>query len=483
MRRMIKSLSNKQGDGYIDVVVMVLASMMILAIAINVFGLFMQKQKLDYFAKELLNTVGTYGRISTEVDNRYNELAVQTGLSPTVAWTASYYDSASKEVQLGDTITLTFFDYIQDKYGVQIFVSSGNLTEVPLRTWPQQGTMGERDRIISPADSVRAITVGSVALYDSANSIVKQNEPSPFSRRGPGANYIVKPDVVDYGGNIDSSHNIEGYGMKGLDVNGNVIEGIGTSYSNPRIVQKFSSVYDELVEKDLLLAKAMIIHSARMSSRDLLDHNQDNIKYYGFGMPEVDCQNILQCSEDEITLVFRQKVNNGAHLEMFDFPFPPSLIRDGKYLGQIGMTLVYNPILDDRYGREYCRTNIDAHFGTYKHQPNGKIKFVGCVPLESSWDEKFEQSRVENGFKWSPIKSYYRNIPNGINVAEGWKIRIDLTERNGLDVPMQEFVLIVTIKDPEGHDIYSEVVNGLRARGYVTNNLETRQQIRQRHSS
>lgn len=37
-----------------------------------------------------------------------------------------------------------------------------------------------------------------------------------------------------------------------------------------------------------------------------------------------------------------------------------------------------------------------------------------------------------------------------------------------------------SIKDPEGHDIYSEVVNGLRVRGYITNILETRQQIRQR---
>lgn len=51
--------------------------------------------------------------------------------------------------------------------------------------------MGERDRIISLADSVRAITVGSIALYETVDSIVKTNEPSPFSRRGPGANYIV----------------------------------------------------------------------------------------------------------------------------------------------------------------------------------------------------------------------------------------------------------------------------------------------------
>ena len=198
-----------------------------------------------------------------------------------------------------------FLDYIQDTYQVQIFVSSGNLNSIPLREWPAQSDMGERDRIISPADSVRAITVGSLALYDAENSIVKANEPSPFSRRGPGANYIVKPDVVDYGGNLTKDFCIDGLGIKGLDTKGNVIEGNGTSYSNPRVVQKFASVYDEMVEKNLLLAKAMIIHSARMQSRELLEQNQDNIKYYGFGMPAVNVQDILQCSEDDVTLVFQ----------------------------------------------------------------------------------------------------------------------------------------------------------------------------------
>lgn len=373
-----------------------------------------------------------------------------------------------------------FLDYIQDKYQVQIFVSSGNLNTLPLRDWPPQPTIGERDRIISPADSVRAITVGSIALFDSDDSIVKTNEPSPFSRRGPGANYIVKPDVVDYGGNLSNSLCIDRLGMKGLDTQGNIIEGNGTSYSTPRIVQKFASIYDEMVEKDILLAKAMLIHSARMNSRDLLEQNQDNIKYYGFGMPPVEVQDILQCSEDEVTLVFRQKVTQGSHLEMYDFPYPKSLIRNGKYFGEICMTLAYNPILDDRYGREYCRTNVDVSFGIYKTGDNGKFKFTGCVPLESAWDEKFEQSRVENGFKWSPIKSYYRKISKGIQVGEGWKIRIDMNPRNELTVPAQEFVLIVSIKDPRGGDIYSEVVNGLRERGYITNNLETRQQVRQR---
>ena len=293
-----------------------------------------------------------------------------------------------------------FLDYIQDKYHVQIFVSSGNVNRLPLRNWPPQMGMGEHDRLISPADSVRAITVGSVALFDSDDSIVKHNEPSPFSRRGPGANYVVKPDIVDYGGNLSTSYIIDGLGVNGLDPYGNIIEGNGTSYSTPRSLQKYASIYEEMIEPELLLAKAMLIHSARMNSRELLDEQPDNIKYYGFGIPSADTQDILQCSKDSVTLVFKQKISQGSHLEMYDFPYPQSLVKNNKYIGEIGMTLAYLPPLDPKYGQEYCRTNIDVSFGTYSYLPDGKIDYKGQVPLEAKWDEKFETARVENGFKW-----------------------------------------------------------------------------------
>ena len=373
-----------------------------------------------------------------------------------------------------------FLDYIQDKYHVQIFVSSGNINVLPLRNWPPQSGIGEHDRLISPADSVRAVTVGSVALFDSDSSIVKYNEPSPFSRRGPGANYVVKPDIVDYGGNLSTSYIIKGLGVKGMDPYGNIIEGNGTSYSTPRSLQKYASIYDEMVDPDLLLAKAMLIHSARMKSRELLDERPDNIKYYGFGIPSENIQDILQCSEDNVTLVFKQKISQGSHLEMYDFPYPKSLIKNNKYIGEIGMTLAYLPPLDPKYGQEYCRTNIDVSFGTYSYLQNGKIDYKGQVSLEAKWDEKFEAARVENGFKWSPIKSYYRKLRKGIKIGDGWKLRIDLTARNGMYVPSQEFVLIITIRDSNGNDIYSEIVNGLRERGYITNNIETKYQVRQR---
>lgn len=373
-----------------------------------------------------------------------------------------------------------YLDYIQDKYDVQFFVSIGNVEELPVRRWPPQAGLGEHDRLITPADSIRAVTVGSVALYDSENSYVKYNEPSAFSRRGPGANYSVKPEIVDYGGNYSESLDIDGLGMKGLDLKGNIVEGNGTSYSTPRIVQKFASIYEEMTSPDMLLAKAMLIHAARLNSRNTLDEKPDYIKYYGFGIPPIEVQEILQCSEDEVTLIFRQRVTEGIHLEMYDFPYPKSLIKDGKFVGEIGMTLAYLPPLDEKYGREYCRSNIDVSFGTYKFKEDGSPEFKGQVPLEARWDEKFEKQRVENGFKWSPIKSYHRKLVQGIAQKDGWKIRVDMTARNGANIPVQDFALVVTIKDPNGNDIYTEISEGLRERGYVTNNLETRYQIRER---
>ena len=219
-----------------------------------------------------------------------------------------------------------FLDYIQDKYHVQIFVSSGNIEQLPYRSWPPQKDLGEHDRLISPADSVRAITVGSVALFDSADSFVKRNEPSPFSCRGPGANYIVKPDIVDYGGNCSTSYQIDSLGVRGLDPFGKIVEGNGTSYSTPRALQKYASIYEEMLSPEPLLVKAMLIHSARMSSRELIDEHPDNIKYYGFGIASANTQDILQCSKDCVTIVFKQKISQGSHLEMYDFPYPKSLI-------------------------------------------------------------------------------------------------------------------------------------------------------------
>lgn len=375
-----------------------------------------------------------------------------------------------------------FLDELSDKYEVKFILSSGNYNTPPFRSWPPVKDLGENDRITSPADSIRSLTVGSIAHKDSDNSIVKKHEPSPFSRRGPGANYVIKPEVVDYGGNLDSEWSCNNLGVFSLGEDCSIFENIGTSFSTPLVTNTYAAINNSLDNQDLLTSKALLIHSARLSNSVKINKDEEN-KYYGFGHPNILPADILSCRNDKVTLIFNELIKKGEHLELYDFPYPESLLRNNKWYGEIYMTLAYDPPLDPNFGQEYCRVNINASLGTYKEiNENGELKFdySGEVPLEKNWDSKYEKERIQNGFKWSPIKSYYRKIPRGIK-NQDWKLRVDFLNRNENNTAKQRFVLVITIIDPEGADIYTDVVNQLRQNAFTFNNLKLKQQVRQRY--
>lgn len=105
---MKKILINKRGEGYIDTVVCVLAAMMVIVLALNVFSFLTMKQDLDYFAKEMIDVATTYGRTNEQATDRYNELCDEMGFTPTVNYSGTdYYNSRNGTVQLGETITVT----------------------------------------------------------------------------------------------------------------------------------------------------------------------------------------------------------------------------------------------------------------------------------------------------------------------------------------------------------------------------------------
>lgn len=105
--RMKNKLLNKRGEGYIDIVVTVLVIAFVLVFAISIFSVVTAKQDLKYMCSELIDCASVNGGITTEVDQRFRELCAETGITPTVQFSAIFYDSASGKVQLGDTITCT----------------------------------------------------------------------------------------------------------------------------------------------------------------------------------------------------------------------------------------------------------------------------------------------------------------------------------------------------------------------------------------
>ena len=98
---MLKILRSKQGEGYIDVAVLVLCAMLVIALAVRVFPAYIIKQQVDTFATELMREAEIAGRVGTETTNREILLREKTGIIPTVTW------SKSGRIQLNEEITVT----------------------------------------------------------------------------------------------------------------------------------------------------------------------------------------------------------------------------------------------------------------------------------------------------------------------------------------------------------------------------------------
>lgn len=121
MERLLKPLKKTRAEGYIDTVVCVMAAMMVIVLALNVFSFLTLKQDLDHFAKELIDTATTYGRTNDETVERYNELCEELGIRPTVSYSGTnFYNASLGTVQLGDTIHVTV-TYSTNVRGLGVF--------------------------------------------------------------------------------------------------------------------------------------------------------------------------------------------------------------------------------------------------------------------------------------------------------------------------------------------------------------------------
>ena len=98
-----KILKQKRGEGFIDVAVIVLCAMLVIALAVRVFPVFIEKNQLDTFAAELIREAEISGRVGAETTARANELKERLGINPTITWSVSGNIQLNKEV----TVTLT----------------------------------------------------------------------------------------------------------------------------------------------------------------------------------------------------------------------------------------------------------------------------------------------------------------------------------------------------------------------------------------
>ena len=373
-------------------------------------------------------------------------------------------------------------DNLQEKYKVSFVISAGNYDTPPLLDFPRTGRQLTAGRITTPADSVLGITVGAISHVDYKAKGPKEHHPSAFSRHGAGPNYVIKPDLVHYGGSCstDLAH------ISGIrSVNGTgAAENLGTSFATPLVARALAQIYHQVTPTpSAVLARALLTHHARdpRTSARVPDGDEN---FFGFGLPTPPPY-CLECSPHTSTLVFDDVLRPGYFLEWDDFPYPPSLKRDGKYYGEIWMTVAFAPTRGARWGTEYCETHIDAHFGVYRKERSRemgefkpKLKFVGLVPPEhKNAGQLYESYQVEKLRKWAPVRTYYGDMGNGER-GERWRMMLRLLTRHGIEhedaFAPQAFSLIVTISDPEKKaPVYDEMAQIVRNR-FQSQNLTVR---------
>ena len=213
-------------------------------------------------------------------------------------------------------------------------------------------------RICNPAQSLQALTVGSVSHleYNVGNIIGlgKLNEPSSFSRSGPGIWDSVKPDVVEYGGTHALKSENGSIELKQLEdlcvkmpirVTRNKIfaqDKIGTSFSTPKVTAIAGELESILPNASTLLYRGLIVQSAKWPEWAYsADNKCDVLRRIGYGIPSL--ERATRNDDYRVTLFSdnMQISANDAHI--YKVPIPHNLRDIGDdYDIEVQVTLSYN---------------------------------------------------------------------------------------------------------------------------------------------
>ena len=184
--------------------------------------------------------------------------------------------------------------------------------------------LGDTATLLDPAPALNALAVGSLARHErnerwpddpAYRPVARTDQPSPFTRRGPSLNGAIKPDLVDYGGNLIVNVRTGGQPAAGRQGVGELStshdfaagrpfsEDSGTSFAAPRVANAAANLLSELPDASVDLCRALLVAHARTPSPcvDLFAREDETVREVtGYGL--VDRSALYRSLEDCVTL-------------------------------------------------------------------------------------------------------------------------------------------------------------------------------------
>lgn len=324
------------------------------------------------------------GRITDE-NSQGQSGFIENAVAEAVSYFSSHYGCKIFNLSFGDAAKpyhgghvrglAAILDSLAQEYGVLFIVSAGNFygaEEFPthwLHEYPDY-LFDDACRILDPAPALNALTVGSMARHEVSRlagrfpndveyqPIARRDQPSPFTRTGPGPLGAIKPELVEYGGNLSVNTR---RGVDRLDI-GNAVLGeistsfgfahgspfamdAGTSYAAPRIANLAARLLAIYPDADANTLRALIVaHAIQPDAvRDLLQGDADRLfRSVGYGRPNPDTA--LLSDERCVTLMARDRMSGDAH-HFYEIPLPGDFLFGGRWKRTLTVALAHTPIV------------------------------------------------------------------------------------------------------------------------------------------
>ena len=268
------------------------------------------------------------------------------------------------------------------------------------------------NKLSSPGISAFGITVGSVCLGEFENldkkSFGSSDMPSSFTRIGLGLWDMVKPDVVEYGG--DFAHEKLGARLLSNEstispelvcstVNGGSAvsqHSVGTSFAAPKVTHIAGWLQKNFPELSTNSYKALIIQSARLPEEKWRTPSLVDLKCLGYGIPSL--HRATENSPNRITFLSEGLVNPKS-ADLFMVKVPKEVNRpglDNEILIEITLSFK-TPI---RRTRKYTKSYLASWLSWEISNPQENYKDFSDRVIKSM-DDPQTNNGGKGGFQWT----------------------------------------------------------------------------------
>lgn len=196
--------------------------------------------------------------------------------------------------------------------------------------------------------------------------------PCPVSRVGLGPEGMLKPDTSWY--------------SDFLAPNGTLM--YGTSYAAALISRLAAHTWEHLTEPTPALVRALILNSCDL---DKYCHQ------LGFGTP-LQPQLPWVCSQNGVVIAWSWPMKAKERYYWRGIKVPPSLIKDGRFVGKAKLSVVLSPVVQRR-GQNYVSTRVEATLRVPSSPRPARV--VGSMDLKTR-----ELTARRDDFKWQPVRCY-----------------------------------------------------------------------------